>query len=345
MVPASSPSGDAPSAPVDDASTAGALELAASWPIVIRCGFPRDVAIIPGGRRAAALPAAHAGGAADDASAASSSRWNRCSSAPGSTPSSSAMTSCACANTSSASARRPASSRARMSSSQSRSRIGCSATRPRSSATTCAARPQARSASMRNSVAVIRTPAPDRPGWRAAATAGRRRAAARATAPSASPSSGGRRPRIARGQRGPALGDPRLELLHVQVAVREAQQVPGRPVDEYPALGVTDDLAQPVHVDADEVVRGMRRVVAPDLVDQHVGRDKLARAHKQAGEQRPPLGGADRRPPLRGQHFKRTKDAEPHQVGLSERTRSSGLQLDVGPHSITTQPNRKSDTS
>ncbi len=54
---------------------------------------------------------------------------------------------------SSASARRPASSSARISSAQNRSRSGCSATSPRSSGMTCAARPHARSASMRSSVA------------------------------------------------------------------------------------------------------------------------------------------------------------------------------------------------
>ena len=43
-------------------------------------------------------------------------------------------------------------------------------------------------------------------------------------------------------ERVPALDDLRLELLQVQVARSESQQVPRRPVDEHPALDVTDHL-------------------------------------------------------------------------------------------------------
>ena len=95
-----------------------------------------------------------------------------------------------------------------MSSSQSRSRIGCSATRPRSSATTCAARPQARSASMRNSVAVIRDSCA-RSAW-VASSAVLRDVGEQRPAPQLErvTEQGGRLPRIALGQRGPAIGHP-----------------------------------------------------------------------------------------------------------------------------------------
>jgi len=121
--------------------------------------------------------------------------------------------------------------------------------------------------------------------------------------------------RVGGAERAPAVGDERLELVDVQVSTRDAQLVAGCTVNEQPALNVADDLAQPVHVDADHVVGRARRVVPPHLGDQGLGRDDLAGAHQQGGKQRPPFGGADSRPAIRGQHLERPQDAITHQAG------------------------------
>ena len=122
----------------------------------------------------------------------------------------------------------------------------------------------------------------------------------------------------------PALADERLEHLNVNVVRRHPQQVAGRPADEDPSLGVADDLlAQPVHVDADHVVGRARRAFAPQLEDQALGRHELAGPHQQAGQQQPPLGGADRRPAVWALHLEVPQDAKAHQAGPSERTLSS----------------------
>ena len=124
-----------------------------------------------------------------------------------------------------------ASSRARISSAQSRSRIGCSVTSPRSSATTCAARPQARSASMRSSVAASHSSA----ARSACVAEQRRRRDVGEQRPAPQPErlaeQRGGALRVAGRQRVPALGDQRLELLHVQVARCETAtgtRAPGR---------------------------------------------------------------------------------------------------------------------
>ena len=90
--------------------------------------------------------------------------------------------------------------------------------------------------------------------------------------------------RLGRGERAPAFGDQLLELLQVQVAGGDAEQVPGRPVHQQPAFAVADQPPQPVHVDADQVVRLRGRAVAPQLEDQALGGDELPGPHQQASE-------------------------------------------------------------
>ena len=125
-------------------------------------------------------------------------------------------------------------------------------------------------------------------------------------------------------ERTPALRDQRLEVLDVQVARRRPQHVPGRPVEEQPALGVADDLLQPVHVNADQVVRRTRRVIAPQLDRSgvSVGTSCPCRSSKAASSDRH-LAALIAVHPSRGQHLKRPQDAEAHQGRPSERTLSS----------------------
>ncbi len=99
--------------------------------------------------------------------------------------------------------------------------------------------------------------------------------------------------RFGRGERAPAIRDQPLELLQVHVPWGDAEQVPGRPVHEQPPLGVADQPPQPVHVDADQVVRLRGRAVAPQLQDQALRRDELPGPHQQASQKRAPLRGAD----------------------------------------------------
>ena len=109
------------------------------------------------------------------------------------------------------------------------SRSGCSPTRLRSSGITCAARPQARSASMRSSVAASRSSSARSACVASSEVRGTSASSGPRHSPSASPSSAAARPRRRRPARS-CLGDQRLEHLDVQVLSRPAActRAPGR---------------------------------------------------------------------------------------------------------------------
>ena len=106
--------------------------------------------------------------------------------------------------------------------------------------------------------------------------------------------------RIAGGVRAPALADQGLEHLGVGVPRGQAQQVARSAGDQERAVGVTEQPAQPEHVDADEVARLGRRRLPPYLVDQDVGGDDLPGVDQQRGQHRTPLRGPDPPPVLPG---------------------------------------------
>ena len=59
-----------------------------------------------------------------------------------------------------------------------------------------------------------------------------------------------------------------------------------------------------------DVRRGLRRLLAPELVEQAIGRDHLARADDQAAEQRALLLAAERDLPVVPHDLERPEDAE-----------------------------------
>ena len=106
--------------------------------------------------------------------------------------------------------------------------------------------------------------------------------------------------RISGGVRAPALADQGLEHLGVGVPRSQAQQVARSAGNQERAVGVTEEPAQPEHVDADEVSRLGRRRLPPYLVDQGVNGDDLPGVDQQRGQHRTPLRGPDPQPVLPG---------------------------------------------
>jgi len=94
----------------------------------------------------------------------------------------------------------------------------------------------------------------------------------------------------ARERLSPLAPEP-LEPVHVELAVGDADQVAGAAAQD--RLG-PEQLPQPRHEHL-EVVRGARRrLLAPDLLDERVGRDDLVRPDQERREQRALLAAAQR---------------------------------------------------
>ena len=94
----------------------------------------------------------------------------------------------------------------------------------------------------------------------------------------------------ARGKRRVALVDVALEAVEVARVGLDLQHVAGRAGDEHAGH---EHLAQGGHVDLDELGRGGRRPLAPQLVHDPVARDDLVRAQQQQRQQRALLGRAE----------------------------------------------------
>src|SRR5262249_24258629 len=75
-------------------------------------------------------------------------------------------------------------------------------------------------------------------------------------------------------------------------------------------VGVPDQLAQVVHVHADQVGRPGRRLVRPDLVDERIEGHRLTGAQQQRGKYRPLLPRADAGPAFACPHLDRAENAE-----------------------------------
>ena len=71
-------------------------------------------------------------------------------------------------------------------------------------------------------------------------------------------------------------------------------------------------LTQARHVDPNRVLRTGRRIVAPDLVHEVVGRDSLADVQDEDREDRPLQTAADLDRAAWSDHFERAKDLELH---------------------------------
>ena len=89
----------------------------------------------------------------------------------------------------------------------------------------------------------------------------------------------------------PALGDQVLEYLEVELSGLHAEQVSGRPRDDPRLVGRrrAERLPQPRDVHLHVVHRGIRRVLAPEGVNDPLARDHSIRTQQQQREQRPLL--------------------------------------------------------
>ena len=113
---------------------------------------------------------------------------------------------------------------------------------------------------------------------------------------------------------GGAAGQQPLEAQRIAVVAPEAQlvAVPARD-DRTVATGRGKRLAQLRDVDLQHLRRGRRRLLAPDTVDEPVGRHRLAGVEREQGEERARLAGAegDLSPPDAGLHGSQDTDVQP----------------------------------
>ena len=118
-----------------------------------------------------------------------------------------------------------------------------------------------------------------------------------------------------------ALREQRREAIRVELSVLEPEHVAGRSRQQDAAAGirpvsalVAEHLAQPGDVPLHDLRRRRRRRLAPELVDQTIGRDDLVRVQEEHGQEgtllprsRPPAGGPAARPPAdRGRETRST---------------------------------------
>ena len=93
-----------------------------------------------------------------------------------------------------------------------------------------------------------------------------------------------------------AIRDEPLEAAHVEVVRRDAQLVaaPAREdLGGVPVTGSVEQLAQPRNVLLEHLRRARRRLLAPQRLDQLVGRHGPVRVQREHGQQRALLGGAE----------------------------------------------------
>ena len=98
------------------------------------------------------------------------------------------------------------------------------------------------------------------------------------------------------------------ERVEIELARRDAEEVPGRPRDE----PVAELATQPHQVVLERRLRRRRRIVAPDAVDEAVDRDDAVCLEQQQAEHRAPPQAADRDDALAGPHLERAEDPELH---------------------------------
>ncbi len=110
----------------------------------------------------------------------------------------------------------------------------------------------------------------------------------------------------------PALAHEGLEHLGVAIPRGQPQQVTGSTCDQEGTVSVTEEPAQPQHVDADQVGRLRRRALPPYLVDQHVDGNDLPGIDQKGSQDRTPLRGPDPLPVSSGPDLQGSEQPEPH---------------------------------
>jgi hypothetical protein len=103
-----------------------------------------------------------------------------------------------------------------------------------------------------------------------------------------------------------SLGDKARKQHGIDIVAVHPKQVTGRTRDD-PVC--TQNLPQGVHVHLERGLRGRRRRLAPDGVDQLVQRDDLVEVERKTGQHSPYLSPAEcKRLPVAAHHFERTED-------------------------------------
>jgi hypothetical protein len=72
------------------------------------------------------------------------------------------------------------------------------------------------------------------------------------------------------------------------------------------------DLAQPRDVDLHHLLRRLRHVLAPEVVDDPVGRERAVRVHEQQRQERTRLASSQQHLPIAVADLERSEDAEVH---------------------------------
>ena len=119
----------------------------------------------------------------------------------------------------------------------------------------------------------------------------------------------GRVRRIPARERRTSLAGKALGQLHVELAVRDDEHVPGAPGRETP-LG--ESLAELRDVDLKRLHGGLRDALAPQVVDQLRHRHRAVRVQEQVGEERALLARGNRDAPAVVGHLERAEKAEFH---------------------------------
>jgi hypothetical protein len=122
---------------------------------------------------------------------------------------------------------------------------------------------------------------------------------------------GGGLPRTVRRQLVPGLREEPFEPVRVEPVGVELQAVPVLPGDDQVAAA-GQRLAQPRHMDLDGLGRRGGRVLAPELLDQPVGAERLVGVQHQHGEQRTLLAPSERDFTALVEDLERSEDAEVH---------------------------------
>ena len=122
---------------------------------------------------------------------------------------------------------------------------------------------------------------------------------------------GGGLPRTIRGQLVPGLREQPLEPVRVEPVGVELQAVPALPGHDQVAPA-SERLAQPRDMDLHGLGRRGRRLLAPELLDQPVGAERLVGVQHEHGEQRALLAPSERDFAALVEDLERSEDAEVH---------------------------------